>query len=360
MIMRTKKVLLLAVCIGMSTLCLSACTSKKSSNTDAQSNISEQIQEQDGQNDMSAPDETMTGQIVNTDRDSFTEQADAQAQNEEELEVIDGEIDETAMTDDTASQTASEYKNGQEIYLQGDWEFADSSVIHSGCAVMYVATENRKDIIVGVNAGHGTSGGESSSTYCHPDRSAKTTGGSTSAGSVKATAVSGGMSFSDGTRESTVTLQMARILRDKLLDEGYDVLMIRDGEDVQLDNVARTVICNNVADCHIALHWDGDGLDYDKGCFYCSVPDGIKGMYPVSEVWERDDALGRALVDGLESVGSKIRGDGNMDIDLTQTSYSSIPSVDIELGNQSAAHDQGTLRNQADGLVRGVNAFFKQ
>ena len=54
-------------------------------------------------------------------------------------------------------------------------------------------------------------------------------------------------------------------MRDKLLAAGYDVLMVRDGSDVQLDNVARTVICNNVADCHISLHWDGDGLNYDKG-----------------------------------------------------------------------------------------------
>ena len=54
------------------------------------------------------------------------------------------------------------------------------------------------------------------------------------------------------------------------------MLMVRDGKDVQLDNVARTVICNNVADCHIALHWDSDGLSYDKGCFYASVPKQLK------------------------------------------------------------------------------------
>ena len=35
---------------------------------------------------------------------------------------------------------------------------------------------------------------------------------------------------------------MAKILKDKLLAEGYDVLMIRESDDVQLDNVARTVI----------------------------------------------------------------------------------------------------------------------
>ena len=61
------------------------------------------------------------------------------------------------------------------------------------------------------------------------------------------------MTFYDGTSESEVTFRMAQILRDRLLSQGYDVLMVRDGADVQLDNVARTVICNNVADCHISL-----------------------------------------------------------------------------------------------------------
>lgn len=46
--------------------------------------------------------------------------------------------------------------------------------------------------------------------------------------------------------------------------------MIRDGKDVQLDNVARTVMANNTADCHIALHWDS--TKKDKGAFYMSVP----------------------------------------------------------------------------------------
>lgn len=48
----------------------------------------------------------------------------------------------------------------------------------------------------------------------------------------------------------------------------------------------------NIADCHIAIHFDGDGLDYDKGIFYMAVPDGIKNMYPVSTIWQEDDRLG--------------------------------------------------------------------
>lgn len=257
-----------------------------------------------------------------------------------------------------ASLGKGSYANAEKVYLNGSWQYADHAAITSGAAVMYKASSNRKDIVVGVNAGHGTSGGGSVKTLCHPDGSPKTTGGTTASGSTKAVAVSGGMTFSDGTGESAVTLRMAQIFRDKLLDAGYDVLMIRDGSDVQLDNIARTVICNNVADCHISLHWDGDGLNYDKGCFYISVPDGIKGMEPVTSHWKQHNALGASLVDGLRGQGCKIKGNGSMAIDLTQTSYSTIPSVDIELGNGTSDHSDGTLAKQADGLVQGVKSYF--
>ena len=133
--------------------------------------------------------------------------------------------------------------------------------------------------------------------------------------------------------------------------------MIRDGEDVQLDNIARTVICNNVADCHIALHWDGDGLDYDKGCFYMSVPDGLKYLDTVSSTWEESERLGRSLISGLQERQLKIFSGGNMDMDLTQTSYSTVPSVDIELGNQASDHSEEAIDRYAEGLLAGVELF---
>ncbi len=260
----------------------------------------------------------------------------------------------------SAQSTECPYKNKEKIYLDKNWKYADHAKITSGYAVFYKAKKNRKNIIVGINAGHGTSNVGSKKTLCHPDGSKKVTGGTTKAGSTEAIAVSGGMTFQDGTKESTVTLKMAKILRKKLLAEGYDVLMIRTGKDVQLDNVARTVICNNVADIHIALHWDGDGLKYDKGCFYIGVPDKLKTMKPVKNHWEQHEALGNALIKGLKKHKVKINGKGRMAIDLTQTSYSTIPSVDIELGNQSSDHSDKTLETLADGLTRGVKKFAKK
>lgn len=258
------------------------------------------------------------------------------------------------------TNTECAYKNKEKIYLDKKWKYADHAKITSGYAVFYKAKKNRKGIIVGINAGHGTGNVGSTKTLCHPDGSPKVTGGTTRAGSTSAIAVSGGMTFRDGTKESTVTLKMAKILRKKLLAEGYDVLMIRTGKDVQLDNVARTVICNNVADIHIALHWDGDGLKYDKGCFYIGVPDKLKTMKPVKNHWEQHEALGNALIKGLKKHKVKINGKGRMAIDLTQTSYSTIPSVDMELGNQASDHSDEALEKLADGLTAGVKKFAKK
>ena len=268
------------------------------------------------------------------------------------------------LTDDkdwmTHLLTKNGYADGQQIGLSDSWEYAGFSEIHSGSAVMYTAKSNRKGIIIGVNAGHGTKGSYDFYTWCHPDKTPKATGGTTAAGSEKAVAVSSGINFSDGTPEAAVTLKEARIVKELLLAKGYDVLMIRDGEDVQLDNVARTVICNNTADCHIAIHWDGEGLNYDKGCFYMSVPDSIKYLPSVARTWQESERLGNRLIKGLESGGNKIMGEGCMDMDLTQTSYSTVPTVDIELGNQSSDHSEEKLYQLAEGLVYGIGLFFGQ
>lgn len=257
---------------------------------------------------------------------------------------------------DSPTSTAS-----GEIKLDSSWKYAEFSKINTGTAYLYRSdAASRRGITVCVNAGHGTSGGSSVKTLCHPDGTAKVTSGTTSAGATQAVAVSGGMTFSDGTPEAKVTLAMAKILKDKLLKAGYDVLMIRESDDVQLDNIARTVIANNKANCHIALHWDSTASD--KGAFYMSVPDAAsyRNMEPVKSNWEKHNALGESLIAGLKAQGVKIFSGGSMEMDLTQTSYSTVPSVDIELGDKASDHSSAALDLLAEGILSGVNRYFGQ
>lgn len=258
-----------------------------------------------------------------------------------------------------AASQASDTATGQ-VALDPSWKYAEFSKIHTGAAVKYTSqAADRKNKTICVNAGHGTKGGSSVKTLCHPDGTPKVTGGTTGAGATTAVAVSGGMTFLDGTPESQVTLSMALILKDKLLAAGYDVLMIREGEDVQLDNIARTVIANNASDCHIALHWDS--TERDKGAFYMSVPSNAsyRAMEPVASHWQQHNALGEALIAGLKEAGASIFSNGAMEMDLTQTSFSTVPSIDIELGDKASGHSQAELSKLADGIVAGVSKYWQ-
>ena len=252
-------------------------------------------------------------------------------------------------------------REDMEITFDPSWTYGEFSVINSGTAKLYYShAAAPKDITVCINAGHGTRGGSNVKTQCHPDGTPKVTGGTTAAGETRAVAVSTGMDFADGTPERAGNLALALIVKDKLLEDGYNVLMIRETDDVQLDNIARTLIANEYADCHIAIHYDSTSSD--KGAYFMSVPNvsSYRAMEPVASHWEEHDRLGQSIIEGLRSAGAKVMGEGSIEMDLTQTSYSTVPSIDLEVGDKTSDRSEETLNTLADGIVAGVNIFFKQ
>jgi N-acetylmuramoyl-L-alanine amidase len=81
-------------------------------------------------------------------------------------------------------------------------------------------------------------------------------------------------------------------------------------------------------------------------------------MEPVASTWQKSHALGDSIIAGLKGQGIKILSSGSMAIDLTQTSYSSIPSIDLELGDKASDHSESRLRLNAAGIIAGLDAFF--
>lgn len=259
----------------------------------------------------------------------------------------------------TEGEAGDNYSSKSTIKWNADWKYASFSKINSDSVTLYkTASSSAKNKTIAINAGHGTKGGTSVKTKCHPDGSAKVSGGSTAKGVTMATAVSSGTTFLDGTSEAYANLQLAIILKDLLLENGYDVLMIRESSDAQLDNIARTVFANNNADCHIAIHYDS--TETDKGFFFIGAIDvsSYKNMEPVKSHWKEHDALGKALVSGEKAAGVKIHGQGYMGLDLTQISYSTIPSVDIEVGDRASDYSKTTQSKIADGILLGLDEYF--
>ncbi len=244
------------------------------------------------------------------------------------------------------------------IKLQQKYQFAEFSRINAGSAILYKAPDHRKNITVAINAGHGTSGGSSVKTYSHPDKSPKVTDGTNAKGAVESIAVSTGMVFNNGTKEADANLTVARITKELLLKKGFDVLMLRDSEDVQLDNIARTVIANNNADIHISIHFDQDSTKKDKGVFWCSIPKELKKLKNVKDHSAKSQMLGECLIKGARGENLRIFKDGALTVDLTQTSYSTIPTVDIELGNQNTIPDLERLNRRAIAIVKGIELYY--
>lgn len=245
------------------------------------------------------------------------------------------------------------------ISWDDSWEYADYSLIHDDDVTLYISgAEEPKDFTVAVNAGHGTKGGSSVKTLCHPDGTAKVTGGSTAEGALKAAAVSSGTTTLDGTPEAQINLKLALVLKDKLLEAGFNVLMIRESDDAQLDNIARTVYANNNADYHIALHFDSS--ENDKGFFYIGPAEvsSYRKMEPVASHWTSHEALGNSIVAGAKENGIKLFGSGYMGMDLTQISYSTVASVDLEVGDRASDYSEEALERIADAITDGTERFY--
>lgn len=238
-----------------------------------------------------------------------------------------------------------------DIGLNLDWKYAENSKINTGRSRLYASeAADKKNITIAVDAGHGTAGGDAVEVFCHPDGSAKADGSTT------CDAVSRGITFQDKGTEAQASLMVAESLRDKLLTEGYDVLMIRDGEDVQLDDVARAVLANNKADCHISIHFNDSASG--TGAYYVSAPDKLKKMEPVSKYWSRSKKLGDNLIAGLEANGVKISSGGSVEEDVVQTAYSTVISAYVKLGDKTADHSEEACDKYAEGLVLGVNKYY--
>lgn len=241
------------------------------------------------------------------------------------------------------------------IVWNKNWKYAGFSKSHSSAGVLYYTPKSKKKgKVVALNPGHGCdSSVYKLMNYCHPDKTRKVTGGSTAKGALKAAADNGGAS-----KEASRMLSLAKKTKRKLLNEGYDVLMLRQTSGIHLDVIGRTVMANNIADCHIALHYDSTSSN--KGAFYCGVPDVKKyrSMYPVSKHYKQHNNLGKSMISGFKYYGLKIWSSGNLPTDLMQTSFSTIPSTDFEVGDRGTSYSSTRTDKMAKGIVRGVNKYF--
>lgn len=235
------------------------------------------------------------------------------------------------------------------VKMKPAFKFYELSKINSGKSYLYRATGKRKDVIVGVDASFGT---ETAFPYRN-DESAYGTENKTSM--TKTNNKMNTIVFADGKSEAEVSLRLAHLLKERLLKEGYDVLMIRDSWDVQLDEVSRTVLCNEYADVHIKLGFCPEGEINDVDSYSNAVQVNLKKK---AEINQKNEILGSALLTGLEkqNVSLVVRTSN----EKTESGLSTVPFICIGLGDEQTDTSTENLSKMAEGILSGIKEFFKK
>ena len=162
--------------------------------------------------------------------------------------------------------------------------------------------------------------------------------------------------------EHVFTLDLSLKLRNALIAKDYEVVMTRETANVDISNIERAEIANNVgADVYIRIHADGAENQ---------AANGISVLYPseknayVAELSPDSKRLAQTVLDEMcEATGAKNRGIVKRD-DLSGTNWAQMPVILIEAGFMTNEEEDKKLQDPVyqeklvQGIVEGIEEYF--
>lgn len=203
--------------------------------------------------------------------------------------------------------------------------------------------------IVGIDPGHQSSG----------DASTEPNGPGSS--NCKAKVAGGTRGVSTGKPEYKLTLEVAKKLKAMLWDRGYQVVMTRTKNDVNISNKERAILINESgADICVRIHADGGASSARGATALCPSS---SNRY-IRKLYAKSKKLSEALLSAYcRETGLRNRGISYRD-DLTGTNWSTVPTTLIELGFMTNADEDRYLssasgqKEMVQGLADGIDAYF--
>lgn len=166
------------------------------------------------------------------------------------------------------------------------------------------------------------------------------------------------------TPEYELNMIVGNKVEQRLLAQGYKVVMTRTGNDSNTSNIGRAQAADNAkADLFVRIHADSTDSPAVHGITVL-VPGNqyIKDSVMLSESRRAGNCLLESLI---EITGAKSRGISVRD-DMTGFNWSKVPVVLVEMGFMSNPDEDQLMstdeyRNKlADGIINGINNYFKK
>lgn len=210
----------------------------------------------------------------------------------------------------------------------------------------------KKNILIALDPGHQGPGADTSALEPNAPGS-----------DILKAKVAGGTSGSfSGIPEYQLNLDIAWMVHDRLISQGYDVLMTRENHDTAISNVERAVLANEAgADISVRIHANGSE---DPGVNGALVLIGSPENPYVANEYDSSYRLGESILTaycnatGIQNLGIQFNDT------MTGINWSQIPVIILEMGFMTNQQDDLNMADaacrekMADGIVAGINAYY--
>lgn len=166
-----------------------------------------------------------------------------------------------------------------------------------------------------------------------------------------------------GLPEYELTLTVSQLLKTQLEGRGYQVVMVREGHDVDLSNRERAEIANQAeADLFLRIHANGSADPSAQGAMtLCPTP---QSPYPIGALYDQCRLAADLVLEGL-TAATGAEQDAVWETDtMSGINWCQVPVTIVEMGYLSNPQEDVLLNDPAyqakiaQGIANGVDAYF--
>lgn len=165
-----------------------------------------------------------------------------------------------------------------------------------------------------------------------------------------------------GIPEYELTLQVSLKLRDALEEKGYQVLMIRETNDVNISNAERATVANEAGvNAFIRIHADGSESSSAAGVMtICQTPSNPYN----GELYQQSRTLADCILNQTAAATGGVKRNVWETDTMSGINWAKVPTTILEMGFMTNPSEDQQMASEyyqmkiVEGIVKGMDAFF--